>query len=160
MGIPDHLTHLPRNLHAGQEATVRTRHGTTDWFQLEKEYVKAVHCHPAYLSYMQSTSCEMPGWMKHKLESRCREKYQSIQFRSVAQSCPDPLWPHGLQHARPPCPSPTLGVCSKSPPSGQWCPPTISSSVVPVSSFRQSFPASRSFQRVSSSHQMTKVSEL
>ena len=36
----------------------------------EKEYVKAVYCHPAYLTYMQSTSCEMPGWMKHKLESR------------------------------------------------------------------------------------------
>ena len=35
-----------------------------------KDYIKAVHCHPAYLTYMQSTSCEMPGWMKHKLESR------------------------------------------------------------------------------------------
>ena len=35
-----------------------------------KEYVKAIYCHPAYLTYMQSTSCEMPGWMKHKLESR------------------------------------------------------------------------------------------
>ena len=38
--------------------------------KLEKEYVKAVYCHPAYLTYVQSTSCEMPGWMKHKLESR------------------------------------------------------------------------------------------
>ena len=38
--------------------------------KFEKEYVKAVYCHPAYLTYMQSTSCEMPGWMKHKLESR------------------------------------------------------------------------------------------
>ena len=38
--------------------------------KLEKEYVKAVYCHPAYLTYMQSISCEMPGWMKHKLESR------------------------------------------------------------------------------------------
>ena len=37
---------------------------------LGKEYVKPVYCHPAYLIYMQSTSCEMPGWMKHKLESR------------------------------------------------------------------------------------------
>ena len=35
-----------------------------------KEYIKAVYCHPAYLTYMQNTSCEMPGWMKHKLESR------------------------------------------------------------------------------------------
>ena len=42
----------------------------------EKEYVKAVYCHPAYLTYMQSTLCEMPGWMKHKLESRCWKVYQ------------------------------------------------------------------------------------
>ena len=38
--------------------------------KLGKEYVKAVYCHPAYLTYTQSTSCEMPGWMNHKLESR------------------------------------------------------------------------------------------
>ena len=44
--------------------------------KLGKEYVKAVYCHPAYLIYMQSTSWEMLGWMKHKLESYCREKYQ------------------------------------------------------------------------------------
>ena len=45
MGISDHLTCLLRNLYAGQEATVRTAHGTTDWFQIGKEYVKAVYCH-------------------------------------------------------------------------------------------------------------------
>ena len=56
MGISDHLTCPLRNLYAGQEATVRTGHGTTDWFQKEKEYVKAIYCHPAYLTYMQSTS--------------------------------------------------------------------------------------------------------
>ena len=56
MGIPDHLTCLLSNLYAGQEATVRTGHGPTDWFQKGKEYVKAVYCHPAYLTYMQSTS--------------------------------------------------------------------------------------------------------
>ena len=44
--------------------------------KLGKEYVKAVYRYPAYLIYMQSTSCEMPGWMKHKLESRLPEKYQ------------------------------------------------------------------------------------
>ena len=70
MGLLDHLTCLLRNLDAGQEATVRTGYGTMDWFKLGKEYVKAVYCHPAYLTSMQSTSCEMPGWMKHKLESR------------------------------------------------------------------------------------------
>ena len=57
MGIPDHLTCLLRNLYAGQEATVRTGHGTTDWFEIGKGvYVKAVYCHPAYLTSMQSTS--------------------------------------------------------------------------------------------------------
>ena len=56
MGIPDHLTCLLRNLYAGQEATVKTGHGTTDFFQIEKEWVKAVYCHPAYLTSMQSTS--------------------------------------------------------------------------------------------------------
>ena len=56
MGIPDTLTRLLRNLYAGQEATVRTGHGTTDWFQKENEYVKVVYCHHAYLTYMQSTS--------------------------------------------------------------------------------------------------------
>ena len=56
MGISDHLTGLLRNLYAGQEATVRTGHGTADWFQIRKEYIKAVYCYPAYLTYMQSTS--------------------------------------------------------------------------------------------------------
>ena len=55
------------------------------------------------------------------------------------------LWPHGLQHARPPCPSPTCGVYSNSRPLSQWCHPTISSSVIPFSSHLQSFPTSGSF---------------
>ena len=50
VGIQDHLTCLLRNLYAGQEAIVRTGRGTTDWFQIGKEYVKAVYCHPAYLT--------------------------------------------------------------------------------------------------------------
>ena len=56
MGIPDHLTYLLRNLYAGQEATVRTGHGTTDWFQIGKGVRQAVYCHPAYLTAMQSIS--------------------------------------------------------------------------------------------------------
>ena len=56
MGIPDHLTRLLRNLYAGQEATVRTGHETTDWFQIGKGVRQAVNCHSAYLTYMQSTS--------------------------------------------------------------------------------------------------------
>ena len=56
MGIQDHLNCLLRNLYAGQEATVRTGHGTTDWFQTGKGVRQAVYCHPAYLTSMQSTS--------------------------------------------------------------------------------------------------------
>ena len=75
MGIPDHLTCLLRNLYAGQETTVRTGHGWTG-SKLEKEYYKAIYCHPAYLTYRQSTSCEVPDWMKHKLKSRLPGKNQ------------------------------------------------------------------------------------
>ena len=70
MGIPDHLTCLLRNLYAGQEATVRTGHGTTDWFQIGKGVHQGCILSPAYLTYMQSTSWEILDWMKHKLESR------------------------------------------------------------------------------------------
>ena len=56
MQIPDHLTCLLRNLYAGQEATVRTGNGTIDWFQMRKEYIKAIYCHPDYQTDMQSTS--------------------------------------------------------------------------------------------------------
>ena len=54
--------------------------------KLEKEYIKAVYCHPAYLTHMQSTSCEMSGWMKHKLESRLPGE---ISITSDMQIC---LW--------------------------------------------------------------------
>ena len=69
----------------------------------------------------------------------------SVQFSSVAQSCPT-LQPDEPQHTRPPCPSPTPGIHPNPCPSSQWCHPTISSSVVPFSSCLQSFPASGSFQ--------------
>ena len=65
-----------------------------------------------------------------------------MSFSSVSQSCPT-LWPHGLQHSRPPCPPPTPGAYSNSCPLRRWCHPTISSSVVPFSCL-QSFPASGS----------------
>ena len=71
-------------------------------------------------------------------------QFSSGQFcRSVMS---DSLWPHGLQHARLPCPSPTPGTYSSSCPLSQWCHPTISSSVIPFSSCLQSFPTSGSFQ--------------
>ena len=78
--VSDHLTCLLRNLYAGQEATVRTRHGTMTGSKLGKEYVKAVYCHPAYLTYMQSTSWEMLEWMNHSWNQDCREKYQEPQI--------------------------------------------------------------------------------
>ena len=77
---------------------------------------------------------------------------QSVQFSCSVVS--DSLWPHGLQPARLPCPSPTPGACSNSCPLSQWCHLTISSSVIPFSSCLQSSPASGSFQSVSSSHQV------
>ena len=88
MAIPDHLTCLLRNLYAGQEATVRTGHGTTNWFKIGKEYIKAVYCHLAYLTSMKSISCEIPGWMKHKLKSRLPG---DILITSDTQMTP-PLW--------------------------------------------------------------------
>ena len=69
-----HPTCLLRNLFAGQEATVRTGYVTTDGSRSGEEYVKAVYCHPAYLTYIQNTSCKMPGWRKHKLESKLPEE--------------------------------------------------------------------------------------
>ena len=69
--------------------------------------------------------------------------YVSVQFSHSVVS--NSLWPHGLQHSRPPCPSPTPGVYSNSCPSSRWCHPAISSSVIPFSSCLQSFPASGFF---------------
>ena len=71
MGIPDHLTCLLRNL--GLSTQAKKQQLELDMEQQSgsksrKEYVKAVYCHPAYLAYMQSTSCNMLGWMKHKLQ--------------------------------------------------------------------------------------------
>ena len=102
MRIPDHYICLLRNLYVDQEATLRTRHGTTDWFKIWKGgsklgkkvqnwkriYIKALYCHHAYLTYMQSTSCKMLGWMKHKLESRLPGE---ISITSDMQMIP-PLW--------------------------------------------------------------------
>ena len=71
------------------------------------------------------------------------EMIKVVHFSQSVMS--NSLWPHGLEHARPPCPSPTPGACSNSCPLSQWCHPTISSSIVPFSSRLQSFPASGSF---------------
>ena len=86
MRITDHFTCLLRNLYIDQEETVRARHGTMDWFQIG--YVKAVYCHPAYLTYMQSVSCEMPSGIKHKLESRLLGEISITSDMQMTQ----PLW--------------------------------------------------------------------
>ena len=76
MGIPEHLTCLLRNLYAGQEAIVRTGHETKDWFQIGKAVHQAVYGHPPYLTYMQSSSCEIPvGWTISWTQD-CPEEYQ------------------------------------------------------------------------------------
>ena len=87
MVIPDHLTCLLRNLYAGQEATVRTGHGT-DWFQIGKGVRQGLCCHPAYLTSMQSTSRETLGWKKHKLESRLPGKISITSDMEMTL----PLW--------------------------------------------------------------------
>ena len=83
-------------------------------------------------------------WKACKLVSLPEWSFSSVQFSHSVVS--DSLRPHGLQHARPPCPSPTPGVYSNSCPLSQWCHLTISSSVIPFSSRLQSFLASESFQ--------------
>ena len=91
--------------------------------------------------YLEDVNLEI-NRTKHKY-GKGKEESKRHQFsRSVVS---DSLWPHGLQHARVPCPSPTLGACSNSCPMSWWCHPTISSSLVPFSSCPQSFPAAGSF---------------
>ena len=63
MGIPDHLPRFLINLYSVQDAIVRTGHGTTDWLKIGKGVCQDVYGHPAYLTSMQSASCEMLGWI-------------------------------------------------------------------------------------------------
>ena len=88
IGLPNHLTCPLRILYVGQEATLRARHEQWTGSKLGMEYVKAVYCHPPYLTDMQRTSCEMPGWMKHKLESKLLGE---ISITLDMQMVP-PLW--------------------------------------------------------------------
>ena len=196
MEIPDHLTCLLRNLCAGQKATVRTRHGTMDWFKMGKgvwqgyilspclfnlyeEYVmrnsgldesqagiKTAGRNTNNLRYAGDTTlmAENEEELKSLLMSVKEESEKTglklnIQKTKIVASCPITSWQvqfsrsvvsnslrsHGLQHARPPCPSPTPRVYLNLCPLSQWCHPTISTSVVPFSSCLQSFPVSGSF---------------
>ena len=98
-------------------------------------------CTEYYYEYIWNTFCS--SYEKNSLEVNSVQ-FSSVQFSHSVVS--DSLWPHGLQHARPPCPSSTPGVYSNSCPLSQWCHPAVSSSVIPFSSCLQSFPASGSFQ--------------
>ena len=123
---------------------------------------KAKHC-PVVCVVGWISSCL---FMEHHFShERVIEKLKLFrhQFSSFQFSCsvvPNSLWPHELQHARPPCPSPTPRVYPNSCPSSRWCQPAISSSVMPFSSCLQSFTTSGSFPWVSSSHQVAKVLKL
>jgi len=89
MGIPDHLTCLFRNLYAGQETTVRTGHGTTDWFQIGKGVRQGCILSPCLFNlYSEYIVRKMLGWRKHKLESRLPGE---ISITSDMQMTP-PLW--------------------------------------------------------------------
>ena len=91
MGIPDHVTCLLRNLYAGQEATVRTGHGTTDWFQIKKGVRQGCILSPCLFNFYAEyiLLCrETLGWKKHKLESRLPGE---ISITSDMQMTP-PLW--------------------------------------------------------------------
>ena len=70
IGIPDHFTWLLEIYMQVKKQQLAPDMEQQTGSKLGKEYVKAVCCHPAYLTHVQSTSCEIPGWMKHKLESR------------------------------------------------------------------------------------------
>ena len=88
MGIPDHLTCLLRNLYAGQEATVRIGHGTTDCFQIGKGVHKGCILSPCLFNFYVEYIMQNPGWMKHKLESRLLGE---ISITSDMQMTPS-LW--------------------------------------------------------------------
>ena len=87
MGTPDHLSCLLRNLCAGEEATGRAIHGTTDWFQIRKGVCQGCTLSPCLFN-MQNTSWEMPGLVKHKLESRLAEEISTTSDMQMTL----PLW--------------------------------------------------------------------
>ena len=88
IGIPDHLICLLRNLYAGQEATVRPGHGTTDWFQIGKGVRQACILSPCLFNFYAEYIMRKLGWKKHKLESRLPGE---ISITSDMQMTP-PLW--------------------------------------------------------------------
>ena len=83
MEIPDHLTYLLRNLYAGQEATVRTGHGTTDWFQIGKRARQGYILSPCIFNLYTEYIMRMLCWRKHKLESKLLEEIPIISHMQL-----------------------------------------------------------------------------
>ena len=88
MRIPDHFTCLLRNLYAGQETTVRIRHGTTDWFLIRKGVHQAVYCHPAYLTYIAEYIMQNAGLD----EAQARIKIARRNINKLSYADDTPLW--------------------------------------------------------------------
>ena len=88
MGIPDHLTCLLRNLHVSQEATVRTKHGTTNWFQIWKGVCQGCILSPCLFNLYAEYIMRNAGWMKYKLESRLQGEISITSDTQMTQ----PLW--------------------------------------------------------------------
>ena len=122
------------------------------WQELGKDLSSSMRLHWAYCresyDFFQLQERIQPRlnkweWIYSLRPLRGRDSFSSVQFSHSVMS--NSLWPHELQHTRPPCPSPTPGVYSNSCPSSWWCDPAVSSSVVPFFSCPQSLPASGSF---------------
>ena len=108
-------------------------------------FLRLLHCRWILYCWATREAKKTPLGMIQTLEKRKRSlQFSSVQFSHSVMS--ESLWTHGLQHTRPPCPSPPLRVYSNPCPLSQWCHPTISSSVIPFLSHLHSFPASGSFQ--------------
>ena len=97
-GIPDHLTCLLRNLYQVKKQQLEPDMEQQTGSKLGKEYIKAIYCHSAYLTYMQSTSWDVLDWMKHKLKSRLPGE---ISIISDMQMIP-PLWQKVKKNLRAP----------------------------------------------------------
>ena len=134
----------------------RVRH---DWSDLAAA-AAAAWCHEKKF-FFSLRKCAFACWLHHFLTTWPWENHSGFYIYSVQFShsvVSDSLWPHGLQHTRLSCPSPTSRACSNSCPSCWWCHPTISSSVVPFSPAFNLSQHQGLFQWVSSLHQVAKVS--
>ena len=119
----------------------------SEWLKILFPQISIIVLYYSYTSFFFSRENQFKSLISYKIKNSplwtCDNYLNSVQFSRSVMS--DSLRPHELQHARPPCPSPTPGVLPDSHPSSQWCHPAISSSVIPFSSCPQSLPASESF---------------